>query len=208
MEKQTLTQLAEMLNNGLSMDEAQPIIKKNNWVQLDFIYDVNAKQRLIKMDGEYIVEEYSLKQSDTYYILTDNWHRTKAFSYEDKFNDETGERIEKYTTDGVNPEWKESSLPTLNEMIKEGTARKIDLLQVIDIYDVSSPEEAREKALKNGVDIPLGAFEHNYNAWKDHYKSQVVVNGYCMFTPCGGGNPLVFRIELYVGLDYQYTYIS
>ena len=148
MGTQTLKQLAEMLNNGLSMEEAQPIIKQNNWVQLDFIYDVDAKQRLIKIDGEYIVEDTLLSKVDTYYILTDNWHRTKAFSYEDKFNDETGERIEKYTTDGVNPEWKESSLPTLNEMIKAGTARKIDLLQVIDIYDVSSPEEAREKALK------------------------------------------------------------
>lgn len=208
MEKQTLEQLAEMLNNGLSMGEAQALIKQSNWVQLSFIYDAEAKQRIIKIDGKYIVENYKIQRDDIRYILTENGHRTKAFSYDDKFNDATGERIEKYTTEGYNKDWESSPFPTLNQMIEAGKARNIDLLQVIDIYEVSSPEEAREKALKNGVDIPLGAFEHNYNAWKDHYKSQVIVNGYCMFTPCGGGNPLVFRIELYAGLEYQTTYIA
>ena len=81
----------------------------------------------------------------------------------------------------------------------------------LDVYNIDDFEEEKEAILAFFADAGFAVTEealiHNYEAWRDDYKSGYLDkrNGYFLFTPCGC-NPLMFRAERLNGRDYQETY--
>lgn len=88
---------------------------------------------------------------------------------------------------------------------------KIEKGEAIDIYDIADFEEKKEAILARfadaGFNVTEEALMHNYEAWRDDYKSGYLDkgNGYFLWSPCGC-NPLMFRAERLNGRDYQKTY--
>lgn len=70
-----------------------------------------------------------------------------------------------------------------------GKARKaIDKKTMIDFYALA------ELSRKNGYNLPVEAFIHNYEAWRSDYKSNYHYNGINCYTPCRC-NDLSFTIS-------------
>ena len=61
--------------------------------------------------------------------------------------------------------------------------------------------------VENGFNVTEEAIVHNWDAWKDDYKSgyKDERNGYFLFTPCGC-NALRFEACELTGEDWQHTY--
>lgn len=92
------------------------------------------------------------------------------------------------------------------EKAKKGEATDEDVM-IAEIVFVSGPKEAAEIAEKIGLDLPEEAFEKNFDAWKNDYKSGHIYGDFHIFSPCGC-NPLRFSVSLNVGLDWQKEYFA
>lgn len=111
----------------------------------------------------------------------------------------------------LDSEYKQSKLPTLNELKREG---KADLVEVIVNYTITpntdwNVEDIIKEFEENGFIVSKKAIIHNYNAWKQDYKSGYKGKKVFLFTPCGC-NRLSFtayKISKY-GKSWQTTYIA
>jgi len=97
--------------------------------------------------------------------------------------------------------YKESDLPTFNDLIKSGVVKEVSCIE--KTYDIDFPSNVRrltKKMIKdiikefadNGFNVSERAILHNYDCWKCDAKSGYRGRNYHLFTPCGC-NPLSFR---------------
>lgn len=113
-------------------------------------------------------------------------------------------------------EYKASSLPTLNDLKRDGVEVKegfpyreydIDLPGVREL----TPERAHDivdEFFAHGINVTMDAIMHNYAAWCQDWKSGYRGEDFHLFTPCGC-NPLSFRATtLHPSCsDWQTTYM-
>lgn len=76
-----------------------------------------------------------------------------------------------------------------------------------DEYEEFNINDVIKEFKDNGFNVTEEAIEHNFNAWKNDYKSgyKDEENGYFLFSACGC-NPLRFNATELTGEDWQETY--
>lgn len=74
-------------------------------------------------------------------------------------------------------------------------------------YEDFNLEEVIKEFKTNGFNVTEEAIMHNFEAWRDDYKSgfKDEENGYFLFTPCGCNTLCFVACEL-TGVDWQKTY--
>lgn len=109
-------------------------------------------------------------------------------------------------------EYELCSLPTFNDLVKKGIVKEVSCIERtydIEIKKTSDTNKVIAEFKKNGFNVTKKAIIHNYNAWRNGYKSgyRDERRNYHLFTPCGG-NPLSFRATTLHPkcADWQTTY--
>lgn len=119
------------------------------------------------------------------------------------------------------PEYKDSALPTINDLIASKVVEHKSYLETYEIIPKGFDNYRTSKYLtdkmieqiiaefkEHGYNVSKRAIYHNYYSWRVNFKSGYKGKGYHLFTPCGL-NPLVFRATKLSSYckDWQITYI-
>lgn len=113
----------------------------------------------------------------------------------------------------TSPNYKKTSLPTFNDLIRDEVVKVISCLNTysinIDKNSLTDEElfDIQQEFKANGFNVSMEALKHNYLAWQSDYKSGYRGRGYHLFSPCGC-NPLSFRVSTLHKKcrDWQITY--
>lgn len=109
-------------------------------------------------------------------------------------------------------EYAASSLPTISELVAEGTLKVVDEIEELNItgrdVDLRDFDAVIAFAKEKGFNIEREALVHNVENWKMDYKSGYRGKECHVFTPCGC-NPLSFCVtKLDERADWQKTYYA
>lgn len=105
-----------------------------------------------------------------------------------------------------------STLPSINELVANGTLELIDEIEELDITDddvnLLDFDAVVAYAKERGFNVEREALVHNFRCWKMDYKSGYRGKECHVFTPCGC-NPLSYGIsKLDDRVDWQTTYYA
>lgn len=105
-----------------------------------------------------------------------------------------------------------STLPSINELVANGTLELINEIEELDItsddVDLHDFQAVVAYAKERGFNIEREALEHNFKCWEMDYKSGYRGKECHVFTPCGC-NPLSYGIsKLDDRVDWQTTYYA
>ena len=108
-------------------------------------------------------------------------------------------------------EYASSTLPSINELVANGTLELVNELEELYIteedVDLKDFDAVVAYAKEQGFNIEREALEHNFKAWQMDYKSGYRGKECHIFTPCRH-NPLSFAVsKLDERMDWQTTYI-
>lgn len=103
-----------------------------------------------------------------------------------------------------------STLPSINELVANGTLEVVNELEELDItgddVDLLDFDAVVAYAKERGFNVEREALVHNFEAWQMDYKSGYRGKECHVFTPCRH-NPLRFGIsKLDDRVDWQTTY--
>lgn len=113
---------------------------------------------------------------------------------------------EMYVPECEDEEFESLTLPTMDELVRDGIVKEVSCIENSYYIDLSSVsrfgnkltiedfDSMKEEFAQAGFPVTWEALYHNYSAWLGDLKSgyRDEKNGYHLFTPCGC-NPLSFH---------------
>lgn len=117
-----------------------------------------------------------------------------------------------YVSRNERSEYATCNLPTINELVANGTLEEVSEIEELDItgkdVDLQDFDAVVAYAKERGFNIEHEALEHNYNCWLMDFKSGFRGKECHVFTPCGC-NPLQYSIsKLDDRVDWQTSYYA